>query len=132
MNKFFVTDEIYKERIKICKKCENYFSLTGQCKRCLCFMKIKARIGQMECPEKFWIKTEKLKAPEELPKELIEEVLNVWDDIKTGKAKNAKAKEKMMTLHNTIFNTKYSTGTNCTSCLNSCFESIKKVYDKYK
>ena len=52
MNKFFVPDEIYEERLDICKGCVYYFKPTGNCKRCLCFMKIKARIGPMECPQK--------------------------------------------------------------------------------
>ena len=32
MIKFFVKDEVYKDRLAICKSCEYYFSLTGQCK----------------------------------------------------------------------------------------------------
>ena len=54
MNRFFTSDEIYNERLAICKECIYYYKPTGQCKRCLCFMKIKARIAPMACPEKYW------------------------------------------------------------------------------
>ena len=131
MNKFFVTDEIYKDRIAICKECVYYSKALGQCKRCLCFMKIKARIGGQECPQKYWAKTTEMKAPDDLPKEIIEEILDLWKDLKTGRAKNIAAKKKMIELYNTIHNTNYGTGTSCGSCLSTCFDGIKKLYNKY-
>jgi NAD-dependent dihydropyrimidine dehydrogenase PreA subunit len=132
MNRFFVPNKIYKERISTCKKCKFYFKLTGQCKKCLCFMKVKARLAPMECPEKYWLKTKEMKAPEDLPKEIINEVLLIWEDIKTGKAKNHEVKAKMIELYNTIYGSNYSTGTNCGSCLSTCFDGIQKLYKKYK
>ena len=131
MTKFFVTDKVYKDRIEICKGCEFYFSVTGQCKRCLCFMKIKARIAPMECPEKYWSKISEVETPEDLPKEIIDEILNLWKDLKTGRAKNQKAKSKMIEIYNTIHNTNYSKTTNCGSCLSTCYDAIKKLYFKY-
>ena len=94
-------------------------------------MKVKARIAPMECPEKYWQKTTEIETPEDLPKEIIDEILNIWDDIKTGRAKNNEVKAKMIELYNTIYMTNYSTGTNCGSCLSSCFDGIKKLYKKY-
>lgn len=131
MNKFFVTDEVYEERISICRKCVYYFKPTGQCKRCMCFMKIKTRIAGLECPEKYWIKTTEYESPEDLPPEIVEEVINIWPDIEHGKAKNVGVKKKMIELHNTIYATNFSWGTNCRSCLNGCYEGIKLVYKKY-
>ena len=131
MNKFFVSNEVYEDRIAICKECVYYSKPLGQCKRCLCFMKVKARIAPMECPQKYWSKTTEMKAPDELPKEIIEEILDVWKDLKTGRAKNTGAKKRMITLHNTIYNTNYGTGTNCGSCLSTCFDGIKKLYYEY-
>jgi len=132
MNKFFVPDEIYEERLAICRECVYYFKPTGNCKRCLCFMKLKARISSQECPQKYWSKTtEVLKAPDDLPQHLIEEVLDIWDDLKTGRAKNVAAKKRMITLYNVIYMTNYSTGTNCGSCISTCFDGIKKLYNKY-
>ena len=131
MNKFFVPNEIYEDRIAICKECIYYAKTLGQCKRCLCFMKIKARIGNQECPQKYWQKTTEMKAPDDLPQEIIDEILDLWKDLKTGRAKNVAAKKKMIELYNTIYNTNYSTGTGCGSCLSTCFDGIKKLYNKY-
>ena len=132
MNKFFVPDEIYKERIAICKECVYYKKLLGNCSVCKCFMKVKARLAPASCPQSYWLKTtEVIKAPDDLPQHLIEEVLDIWDDLKTGRAKNVETKKRMIELYNTIHNTNYGTGTNCGSCLSTCFDGIKKLYNKY-
>ena len=131
MNKFFVSNEVYEDRIAICKECVYYSKPLGQCKRCLCFMKVKARIAPMECPQKYWSKTTEMKAPDELPKEIVEEILDLWKDLKTGRAKDIAAKKKMIELYNTIYNTNYKTGTNCGSCISTCFDGIKKLYYEY-
>ena len=94
-------------------------------------MKIKARIAPMECPKKYWSKTTEMKAADDLPQEIIDEILYLWKDLKTGRAKNQAAKKKMITLYNTIYMTNYGTGTNCGSCLSTCFDGIKKLYNKY-
>lgn len=44
----------YNDRIKICKTCVNYLHATGQCKKCWCFMHIKARLKNSKCPESKW------------------------------------------------------------------------------
>ena len=131
MNKFFTSDEVYNDRLLICKECIYYYKPTGQCKRCLCFMKIKARIAPMACPEKYWNKTTSIELPKGLPEELIEEVIKVYPDIKNGRAKNQEVKRKAIELYNTIYATNYSTGTNCSSCLSSVLNGIKDIYNKY-
>jgi len=133
MNKFFVTDEVYKNRMAICKSCVYYSKVLGNCTVCKCFMKIKSRISSQSCPQKFWDKTsEVIKAPDDLPKEIIDEILDLWKDLKTGRAKDVEAKKKMITLYNVIHNTSYGVGTNCGSCISTCFDGIKKLYNKYK
>tara|TARA_R110001592_G_scaffold108424_1_gene302976 strand:- start:785 stop:1189 length:405 start_codon:yes stop_codon:yes gene_type:complete len=132
MNKFFVPNEIYEDRIAICKSCVYYKKLLGNCSICKCFMKIKARIAPMECPQKYWQKTtEVIKAPDDLPKEIIDEILDMWKDLKTGRAKDIAAKKRMIETYNAIFMTNYSSTTNCGSCLSTCFDGIKKLYNKY-
>ena len=131
MNKFFVPNNVYEERLAICKECVYFFKPTGNCKRCMCFMKIKARIAPMECPQKYWQKTTEIEMPDDLPQHLIEEVLDIWDDLKTGRAKNVETKKKMIELYNTIYMTNYGTGTNCGSCISTCYDGIKKLYKKY-
>ena len=132
MNRFFTSDEVYKDRLEICKACNYYFKPTGQCKKCLCFMKIKARLAPMACPVKYWNKTTTIETPEDLPEEIINEILDIWKDLKTGRAKDHDTKAKMIDLYNTIFMTSYSTNTNCGSCLSTCFDGIKKLYNTYK
>tara|TARA_R110002167_G_scaffold404_2_gene1842 strand:+ start:1821 stop:2222 length:402 start_codon:yes stop_codon:yes gene_type:complete len=131
MNKFFVPDEIYEDRIAICKGCVYYKKLLGNCSVCKCFMKIKARISNQECPQKFWLKTTEVTMPDDLPQELIDEVLDMWEDLKTGRAKNIAAKKRMIETYNVIYNTKYNTSTNCGSCISASFDGIKKLYNKY-
>ncbi len=133
MNRFFVPNEVYEDRIAICRSCVYYKKLLGNCSICKCFMKVKARISNQHCPQKYWDKTsEVIKAPDDLPQEIIDEILDMWDDLKTGKAKNQAAKKRMIETYNTIFMTSYSPGTNCGSCISTCYEGIKKLYNKYK
>tara|TARA_R100000664_G_scaffold2984_1_gene6998 strand:+ start:6215 stop:6613 length:399 start_codon:yes stop_codon:yes gene_type:complete len=132
MNKFFTSQEVYQDRLAICRECIYYFKPTGTCKRCGCFMKIKARLAPMECPEKMWQKTTEIDTPDDLPQEIIDEILLIWNDIKTGRAKNVKVKKKMIEIYNTIHMTNYSTGTNCGSCLSTMFSTMRKLYEKYK
>jgi len=131
MNKFFVPNNIYQDRISICRDCVFYFKPTGTCKDCGCFMKIKARLAPMECSQKKWEKTTKIETPDDLPPEFIEEIKELWQDLKTGRAKNQTAKRRMIETYNTIYNAKYSTTTNCGSCLEACYMGIKRLYKKY-
>ena len=131
MNKFFVSDNVYEDRIAICKGCIYYKKLLGNCSVCKCFMKIKARIAPMECPQKFWTKTTEMNAPEDLPQHLIDEILDLWKDLKTGRAKDVAAKKKMIELWNVISGSNYNPGTNCGSCISASFDGIKKLYNKY-
>ena len=98
MNRFFTSDEVYKDRLDICRSCIYYFKPTGQCRRCFCFMKIKARLSTQNCPEKYWNKTTTIETPEGLPEEIIEEVKKVYPDIKNGRAKNQEVKKTSLNL----------------------------------
>ena len=132
MNKFFVPNEVYEDRIAICRDCVYYFKPTGNCKICKCFMKVKARIATQHCPQKYWDKTTEVETPETLPQEIVEEILDMWKDLKTGRAKDQAAKKRMIETYNTIYNTNYSPRTNCGSCISTCFDGIKKLYKEYK
>ena len=133
MSNFFVKEEVYQDRISICKECVYYFKPTGSCKICLCFMSIKARLGNQECPQSYWLKSSEIIIdPDDIPNELIEEVLLIWKDIKSGEAKNQTVKKRMVELFNTIYGGNYNTSTSCGSCLNDCYKGIKRIYEKYK
>ena len=132
MSNFFVKNEVYEERIALCRECVYYFKPTGTCKVCLCFMKVKARIGVMECPQKYWSKTTEVERPDDIPEELIEECLLIWEDIKTGVAKNITVKKKMVELYNTIYGTRYKPTSNCGTCLYNCYQGIRQIKEKYE
>jgi hypothetical protein len=131
MNKFFVPQKVYEDRIGICKGCVFYFKPTGTCKDCGCFMKVKARLAPMECSQKKWEKTKDVEVRTDIPEEIIEEIIALYPDLKTGRAKNQAAKKKMIELYNTLYNANYSVRTNCGSCIAACFDGIKKIYKEY-
>jgi len=131
MNKFFVPNEVYEDRIAICKECIYYKKLLGNCSVCKCFMKVKARIAPMSCPQKYWLKTTEMEKPDSLPKEIVDEILDLWKDLRTGRAKNQAAKKRMIETYNTIYMTSYSPTTNCGSCISTAFDGIKKLYYEY-
>lgn len=56
-------------------------------------------------------------------------ILKVWDLCKTGVAKNKEAKAELITLYNEIHKTRYKTTSNCSSCIATCFNGIKKIVD---
>jgi len=95
-------------------------------------MKIKSRISVTECPKKYWTASNKIEKPDDIPEELIEECLLIWDDIKTGVAKNVTVKKKMIELYNTIHGTNYKPNSNCGTCLNNCYQGIKQIVNKYE
>ena len=131
MNNFFVTDEIKKERLAICESCPLLFKPTYTCRRCMCFMKIKSSISSMSCPDKKWLATNKTMEAGVIPKELELKSLEIWELIKHGKAPNHKVKKEMIELYNAIYNGNYQTNTNCASCLQACYNGIKKIVESF-
>ena len=85
----------------------------------------------MGCSQKKWEKTKEVKTPESLPQEIVDEILDMWEDLKTGRAKDQAAKKRMIETYNTIYNTNYGVRTNCGSCISTCFDGIKKLYKEY-
>ena len=45
---------VFKKRFNICKQCPHLFKPTNSCKKCGCFMNIKARIAKVSCPINKW------------------------------------------------------------------------------
>ena len=132
MTKYFVKNEIRKERLDLCKGCEHYFKPTGTCKKCGCFMRIKTTLAYTECPIGLWQKTEEVEQPKEIPAHLIKEVIKIMPDIKKGQAKDHETKARFIELYNTIYGTNYKTTSNCSSCLNSVWNGITAIYNKNK
>jgi len=49
-----VKDGVLEERLSACRSCDHFIRLSGQCKKCLCFMKLKAQLPHSECPIGKW------------------------------------------------------------------------------
>lgn len=50
----FVSDEVYKERLSICKSCNEYDEFENRCKECGCYVPGKAKIILDSCPLAKW------------------------------------------------------------------------------
>jgi hypothetical protein len=49
-----VETEVATERLNICKECPLYIPSTHQCKDCKCFMDMKTKLPNAECPIGKW------------------------------------------------------------------------------
>jgi hypothetical protein len=50
----YVENNIKIDRMNICKACPELIELTGQCKKCGCFMEIKTKLESAKCPLQKW------------------------------------------------------------------------------
>lgn len=65
----------------------------------------------------------------EITEEQKKRILDVWELCKTGVAQNRDAKAELITLYNEIHKTGYKTTSNCSSCINTCYQGIKKIVE---
>jgi hypothetical protein len=49
-----VSDDAFNYRMSVCNSCSDLVKLTKQCKKCGCFMAIKARLEAATCPLEKW------------------------------------------------------------------------------
>lgn len=133
MNKFLTTTEVYKERLAICKSCEHYFKLTGSCKKCGCFMRVKAKISAMSCADnpKRWLRTSVLEDPKIVSDEIKKEIKEIMPQFNGRTANNHEVKAKMITIYNTLYGSGHATTTSCGSCLNQIYDGVNLIYKKY-
>lgn len=57
-NGITVTDEVYHERLTICKVCPAFRAVDARCMDCGCFMKAKAAFKVAKCPQLKWDRVE--------------------------------------------------------------------------
>lgn len=50
----YVEDDVYNHRLDLCNNCPKLINLTGQCGECLCFVKLKTKLKQEQCPLSKW------------------------------------------------------------------------------
>lgn len=46
--------ELATERLKVCNACPSFRRLTRQCGLCNCFMDLKVKLLEAECPLEYW------------------------------------------------------------------------------
>jgi len=68
----FADDNLFNERMEICKKCDKYDSEQQRCFECGCFLETKARIILDSCPLNKW--TESLDGWEKAFEEMVIEI----------------------------------------------------------
>ena len=53
-NTSWVDEDIFNNRYSICQSCPELIKLTKQCKKCGCFMAVKAKMKLATCPIGKW------------------------------------------------------------------------------
>jgi hypothetical protein len=53
-SKNFSSEDEIKSRLAICNECPAFIKATSTCKKCGCFMILKAKIKQVTCPIGKW------------------------------------------------------------------------------
>jgi len=69
-----VSDEVYAERVTICKGCPEYLELQNECRNCGCYIPMKAKIILDSCPLGKW--TEDKEGWEKSFERIVEELDN--------------------------------------------------------
>jgi tRNA(Ile2) C34 agmatinyltransferase TiaS len=49
-----VEQDIAENRMDICRSCEHFLKVTGQCKKCGCIMAMKTKLPNATCPVEKW------------------------------------------------------------------------------
>ena len=127
-SKYLTTTKEYNKRLAICRACEFYFKPTGTCKKCGCFMRIKAKLSTLSCPIDKWRRTTIYEEHGKISPEIIKEIKDIWPDIKNKRAKDHKVKGRLIALHNLIYATNFKPTSNCGACLNTAYNGIARIY----
>ena len=54
----FVEQLVAQSRYDVCKCCEEFNKALATCKKCGCFMKLKVKLVDAECPQDLWPKAQ--------------------------------------------------------------------------
>ena len=122
--KLRATTKNLKTRLEICNKCKFFRKSVNQCKKCGCFMQIKARIAFTRCPIGKW----------EREKEITKDQLSILHRIFKGMEAGRVTHDQNINLTN-IYNSIFGMNkkvTGCASCVKETIEELKQVYDAYE
>jgi hypothetical protein len=131
MSNFFVDKKTFNERLDICRSCDYYLPLLGNCAVCKCFMRLKCSISKLSCPKDKWQAVASDIGIDKLPQHLVDKVLEVKDQIISQKFKDQKTKKETVEVYNIIYGANYKPGTNCSSCLKDIHNGLMHIIKKY-
>lgn len=111
-------------RLAICNKCKHFRKSLNQCKKCGCFMQVKARIAFTKCPIDKWGRET------EISKDQLSILRRVFENV--GKEQVTHDQNINLTsLYNEIFgmNKKVTT---CGSCVKEIIRDLKEIVKAYE
>ena len=112
------------DRLAICKKCKHFRKSTNQCKKCGCFMQLKARIAFTKCPIDKWDREK------DITNDQLSILRRIFKDLKNDKVTHQE-NVNLTNIYNDIFGmNKKITG--CGSCVKLTVEELKQVYEAYE
>ena len=114
----------YQERISICNSCPHFRKSLSQCKKCGCFMKVKAKIAFTRCPIGKWerendLTKDQLSILKRLLKQIGSDKINHSDNV------------GVTNLYNEIFGMKKKVS-KCGSCVAQTINELKEVLKSYE
>jgi len=113
----------YQNRLDVCKKCKHFRKSTNQCKKCGCFMRIKAAIAFTKCPIDKWDREHNVTSDQlSILRRLLGEIKKhkVTGDQNIG----------ITNLYNEIFGMRKSVSS-CSSCVAQLINDLEKVLESY-
>ena len=114
----------YQDRLSICNKCDHFRKSIKQCKKCGCFMKIKAAIAFTRCPIGKWDREHEI-TQDQLS--ILRRILNDINGTTVSKDQNV----GLTNLYNEIFGMKKSVSS-CGSCVKQLVKDLKQILESYE
>jgi len=122
--KLKTSNKVYNERMEICKGCKHFRKSVSQCKKCGCFMKLKAKVSFTKCPDGKWEREREITSDQySILKRLLESI--------EGNKLKRQQNIGLTNLYNEIFGLKKSVSS-CSSCVAQIVNDLKKVLESYE
>jgi len=122
--KLKTSDRTYNARISLCNACPHFRKSLSQCKKCGCFMKIKAKIAFTRCPVGNW------ERENDLTKDQLSILKRLLNQIGTDKITH-NDNIGVTKLYNEIFGMNKQ-ASKCGSCVAQTIKELREVLAGYE
>jgi len=112
------------DRLTICKKCKHFRKSTQQCKKCGCFMQIKARIAFTKCPIDKWDRETEITSAQ------LSILRRIFKGIRSDRVDHQE-NINLTNIYNEIFGMNKKV-TSCGSCVKQTVEELRQIYEAYE